>query len=164
MRTRESLYWNSSLLFRRLHTMVRQPIFILMTLAGNTFVLAGAYSLYWLERGINPKIVRFMDALWWAVTTVTTVGYGDIIPVTDAGKFIGMAMMILGSALFWSFPAIFAAVLLAPAITHVEARVRGLEKGIQSLEKEVKDDERNLEQTIGELERTLSALKSLIKK
>ncbi len=36
------------------------------------------------------------DGVWWAVTTVTTVGYGDIRPETDAGRVIAMAVMLVG--------------------------------------------------------------------
>jgi voltage-gated potassium channel len=36
------------------------------------------------------------DGVWWAVTTVTTVGYGDISPQTDAGRIIAIAVMLVG--------------------------------------------------------------------
>ena len=52
------------------------------------------------ERG-NPKanITTFPDALWWAITTITTVGYGDRYPVTTEGRTIAVALMLAGIAL-----------------------------------------------------------------
>ncbi|MDM8551473.1 ion channel [Desulfobacterales bacterium HSG2] len=40
--------------------------------------------------------VSFIDALWWAVVTLTTVGYGDISPATTGGRFVGMTVMVIG--------------------------------------------------------------------
>jgi voltage-gated potassium channel len=45
------------------------------------------------------SIKTFPDALWWAVTTVTTVGYGDRYPITAMGKIIATSLMIFGIAL-----------------------------------------------------------------
>ena len=44
----------------------------------------------------NAEITTLLDAYWWAVTTVTTVGYGDILPVSDEGKIIGMILAFVG--------------------------------------------------------------------
>ena len=45
-------------------------------------------------------MTTFGDALWWAVSTITTVGYGDHYPVTAAGHAIGIALMIVGVGMF----------------------------------------------------------------
>jgi voltage-gated potassium channel len=59
-------------------------------------ILSGAVAFFSMEFGINPNVNHFFDAIWWAVTTTTTVGYGDIIPFTTAGRLIGMILMFLG--------------------------------------------------------------------
>jgi voltage-gated potassium channel len=46
----------------------------------------------------GANIKTFGDALWWACTTVTTVGYGDCYPVTTEGRFIAVALMVVGIA------------------------------------------------------------------
>lgn len=57
----------------------------------NVFILL-PLPLIWIE----PQMKSYKDALWWAVETVTTVGYGDIVPVTTIGRIIGTIIMILG--------------------------------------------------------------------
>jgi len=64
-----------------------------------TVVFSFASVLYIVERGENPNINSFLDAIYWALVTVSTVGYGDISPVTDLGKMIAMVGIILGIAM-----------------------------------------------------------------
>jgi voltage-gated potassium channel len=61
------------------------------------FVVVGGGAVFAaVERGSNPAVNSTFDGVWWAVTTVTTVGYGDISPTTDAGRMIGMMVMLVG--------------------------------------------------------------------
>jgi voltage-gated potassium channel len=57
-------------------------------------------ALFLAENGVNPNIHSPLDALWWGVVTLSTVGYGDIYPVTPEGRLAGAALMILGITLF----------------------------------------------------------------
>ena len=57
----------------------------------------------------NANITTIGDALWWAATTVTTVGYGDRYPVTTAGRFIAVTLMVVGIALVGAITASIAA-------------------------------------------------------
>lgn len=57
------------------------------------------------ERQVG-NITTYYDGLWWVVTTITTVGYGDKVPVTDSGKIVGIMLQILGAMLFGSIIAI----------------------------------------------------------
>lgn len=52
------------------------------------------------------QIDSFSDGLWWAVQTVTTVGYGDVVPITELGRFLGIVLQILGAIMFGSLIAI----------------------------------------------------------
>lgn len=82
------------------------------------------------------------DALWWALTTVTTVGYGDTYPVTTEGRIIAAGLMLVGIALFGSISAIVTSKLILPKETkdHEELRreVRALHGEIRDLRDELK--------------------------
>jgi voltage-gated potassium channel len=59
-------------------------------------VVVGAAVGYRAEHATNPEFKTFGDALWWAVVTLTTVGYGDVVPETTAGRVDGVMIMIAG--------------------------------------------------------------------
>ena len=65
------------------------------------------------ERGApDANIGGFADALWWSMTTVTTVGYGDHFPVTTTGRFVAAGLMLAGIALLGVVTASLASWLL----------------------------------------------------
>ena len=67
-----------------------------VALASGLVTVAGSVAVWLLERGSNPDLERYPEALWWAVVTVTTVGYGDITPVTTGGRLVAFGLMIAG--------------------------------------------------------------------
>jgi voltage-gated potassium channel len=78
-------------------------------------LIFGATALYWLEAGAQPdKFGSIPRALWWAVITLTTIGYGDVYPVTNAGKGVAALVALSGVGLI-ALPA----GLLASAFTDV---------------------------------------------
>ncbi len=50
--------------------------------------------------GVNGRLHSFFDGLWWSSTTITTVGYGDVYPVTAAGRLVGVVTMGVGISAF----------------------------------------------------------------
>ena len=65
--------------------------------AGGVLV-TGSVVAYYAEHPTNPEFATFGDALWWGIVTLTTVGYGDIVPKTPTGRFAAVAIMITGIA------------------------------------------------------------------
>jgi voltage-gated potassium channel len=92
-------------------------------------VLLGAAGLYWIEGDLQPKAFGSIPrALWWAVITLTTVGYGDVYPVTTAGRMVGMFVAIGGVLLVALPTGIFAAAFSDAMQRRREALARALEE------------------------------------
>jgi voltage-gated potassium channel len=73
--------------------------YALLVTAIVVFAAAGLVQVF--EVGApEANIESYADALWWAVTTVTTVGYGDTFPTTPAGRGVGVLLMLVGIAVF----------------------------------------------------------------
>lgn len=72
-------------------------IFLGYLLLGVTFTFGSIF--YLLEFGINEALGSYLDALYWALVTISTVGYGDISPVTELGKVVSMFGIIFGIAM-----------------------------------------------------------------
>ncbi len=69
-------------------------------------------GLYNFEKSINPAISSFDDVLWMAFTTLTSVGYGDIYPVTGGGRILAAILVVTGMGLFSLLTAEIATVFL----------------------------------------------------
>lgn len=75
-------------------------------------ILTGALGFFYAEQGVNPNVHSFRDGVWWALVTVTTIGYGDIYPVTTAGRAIAVVLMVVGIGTVSLFTGMIAAGLL----------------------------------------------------
>lgn len=63
-------------------------------------VLSIATAFFFVEYGRNPMVQSFGDAVWWALTTTATVGYGDVVPRTPTGRVLAGVLMVTGVGLF----------------------------------------------------------------
>jgi voltage-gated potassium channel len=59
---------------------------------------AGAVVAYYAEHPVNPEFATFGDSMWWSIVTLTTVGYGDIVPETTTGRIAAVMIMLTGVA------------------------------------------------------------------
>lgn len=97
-------------------------------------VVVSAIGMYLAEFGENPNVRTFWDALWWAVVTITTVGYGDVSPATAEGRLAAGVLMILGIAFFSFLTATFTSALASSAsseaktLEHRIIELNGLKK------------------------------------
>lgn len=107
-------------------------------------VLAGT-AVWALERDHPGSNLRtWGDAIWWAITTITTVGYGEHYPVTVWGRVIAVGIMVSGIAIIGAVAAIVAfgfagrlAQRLEDAVSHVESQVEQVEAEVEAVEDQV---------------------------
>jgi voltage-gated potassium channel len=77
----------------------------LMTLFLAVLVVLASSLMYFIEHGAQPESFSSIPAaMWWSVMTLTTVGYGDIYPVTALGKLLGAVIALIGIG-FFALPA-----------------------------------------------------------
>ena len=82
--------------------------FVLLAVAAIVFATAGL-ELVFEQHSTGPTAIHnFGDALWWSVVTVTTVGYGDKVPMTGGGKWVATALMFTGIGLVGTLTATIA--------------------------------------------------------
>ena len=112
------------------HFFISQP-FIYLAILGNSLLLLATVIFYYIERGVNPEVTGYFDCFWWGVSTITTVGYGDVVPESTAGRVIGIILMYSGTVLFIAFVGLLVSFWMR---TTVEGE-------LVPLEKEVKEEE-----------------------
>jgi voltage-gated potassium channel len=68
-----------------------------LIIAAGLVILVGTIVEYNIESKVpNSEIKTYLDALWWCVATVTTVGYGDVVPVSNLGRIVAIFYMFFG--------------------------------------------------------------------
>ncbi len=87
-------------------------------------VAVGGLSLYIIEGAHNPGVESLADAVWWALVTITTVGFGDIIPVTALGRVIAGLLMVGGMFTLATFAGIVGHSLLNAVLSIREEQFR----------------------------------------
>jgi len=99
------------------HTLFKVVLGIAILIScGSTLVII-------FEKDANIQFQAMSDAIWWAIVTMTTVGYGDKVPLTTGGRLIGIIVMFFGMALISVFTATVSSVFVARKIKEG----RGLE-------------------------------------
>lgn len=121
---------------------VLSPTFFRIVAGLLAMVLASGVAVYFFERRINREqfgggaIRGILSGLWWSAVTLTTVGYGDKVPKSAAGRAIGMAWMFLGLFIIASFTAAVTSVL---TVSELQSHISGPEYLMRSRVATVED-------------------------
>ncbi len=117
---------------------LRGQVLLYATSSTVLLVLVASLAIYEVERDApGADITTFGDALWWACVTITTVGYGDLSPVTPEGRVIAVAMMVCGIALLGTVTATIASYLVESVAAIDEANQAATRAQIDELTEKV---------------------------
>lgn len=87
---------NLRLIFAR-----KKEEFLVVTYLTAVVVLTSSTFIYYLENAAQPEVFSSVGiGAWWAVETITSLGYGDFVPITNAGRFFGSILALWGIILF----------------------------------------------------------------
>ena len=103
------------------HSLFRVLIAVVVTL-----FLGAWLVLLFEDKARGSNIHDYPDALWWAIVTVTTVGYGDRFPVTEGGRVVAVVLMLVGIGLIGVLTATVASVFIKE---HTDANREEFKKG-----------------------------------
>jgi voltage-gated potassium channel len=112
----------------------------------------GSLAMLRLEKGAEgAEIVTASDALWYVVVTISTVGYGDLVPVTSAGRVLGTLVIVIGVGIFGTFIGYLANLFLAPGQRPADERPGTAQRQVDQLRTLIAQQQA----TIDDLERVL---------
>jgi voltage-gated potassium channel len=115
---------------------------VALTLTAFLLIVFSASSILVVEQDSNSNIKTAEDAIWWAVSTITTVGYGDKYPVTSEGRCLGILLMLTGVGMFGGLSGLVASVFLekrersSPEFAEIMRHLAELQGKIDRLQKE----------------------------
>ena len=121
-------------------------------------IISFGYVFYLAE----PQIKTIQDGIWWALVTITTVGYGDITPLTTLGRLVAGTLMFVGLGLIATVTAIVSAKFIANYVDH-HTNDDVLEK-LEELEDEIEKIEEIESNVVGKLKELEEEIDELNKK
>lgn len=114
--------------------------------------LGGGAAFEVLERNQTPK-PGFFDGVWWSMGTMTTVGYGDWVPVTAGGRILAVILMIVGIAFVALLTGSFARLFISPPVEQVEQQIDTVKDQEALIASDIKEIRMRLDRIEGFLQR-----------
>jgi voltage-gated potassium channel len=116
-----------------------ESTFLAASLMALLLIVASSSSVLHFESEAGGNIRTAEDALWWAFTTITTVGYGDRYPVTSEGRVVAVILMCAGFGLFGVFSGFLASWFLESDMGEGASEVAALKQELQRLSRLIEE-------------------------
>ena len=126
-------------------------------------VIIGTASIYAVESQTESEINTILDAVWWTVATITTVGYGDIVPLSELGRIIGIFYMFFGVT-FIALSISIVGTRLYKKKFEKEEEMAFDQKKILGIIKKLEDNQNEMSQSLKEIRDSLKQNKEEFKK
>ena len=114
--------------------------FLASVLLSLLLIVAGSIAILEFEVPAGGNIASAEDAMWWAISTMTTVGYGDRYPTTSEGRVVAVFLMAAGVGVFGVLSGLAASWFLSPLAEETDADVLELKQMINRLEERMGSD------------------------
>lgn len=111
----------------------------------------GSVFFFLTEHGVNPHVQNFEDSFWYMIVTMTTTGYGDIVPVTGIGRIIGTIGMLTGVGFASYATASIASLIFRRLKEEREKDVEKLKKMGENFQSERKSEEKEIKDLLNEI-------------
>lgn len=123
-----------------------------------------SYIFYLVEHGVNPEVSTFEDSIWFVLQTITTVGYGDIIPVTGIGRLMGVISMFSALVLTSIVTSVATFSLIEKFKTGTEAIAEKTGMYVETMDEKLDSINHRLDELekIDEINKNLAEMKSEI--
>ncbi len=122
-------------IWRQSRRTLRQRMPALIGITSLLVVLSAALLTFIAERESGGPISSFPDAVWWAITTITTVGYSDTYPITALGRGVAVFLMLAGISLFGLLTANIAALFIeADNVDSTQAELSRINQRLERIE------------------------------
>ncbi len=148
-------FYRSSRVIKLLRDMGREiwyEMMIIFIISMQCLLISGVI-FYALEHGVNPRVKNIFDGIWWAVVTLTTIGYGDVYPITFAGRILAIILALIGIGLV----ALPTGILTSGFIRALRSEKK-ISQLVDTMEEEEKEQDELLER-VEEIETTIKQKK-----
>jgi voltage-gated potassium channel len=146
-----SLVRVARVLDRRLTSTLHGRVAAYVTLTASLVVFMASLAVLDAERGApGASITGYGDAVWWALTTITTVGYGDEYPVTEEGRLVAVLLMVGGIALLGVVTAAVASWFVGRVAEAAQAQDDADDAALLAEVRALADEVRRLRAELGE--------------
>ena len=112
-----------------------QSAFLATMLLSLLLLVFAAIAMLEFETVAESNIRTAEDALWWAISTMTTVGYGDTYPRTPEGRLVAVSLMAAGVGVFGTFSGLAASWFLSPAAEETDSDIEELKGMVADLQR-----------------------------
>lgn len=119
---------------KNMRTLVHNLEYVVVTLL--MVILIASFVMWHIEQSTGGNIDTFGKAVWWSVITITTVGYGDLVPTSPASQIFGGVVSLVGIVLFMLVVARITSLFVMNRVVYrQDSNIRKLNRRVQTLEK-----------------------------
>jgi len=144
------MFYKKTAAITKLIEIILDRNFLILSFLAMILLFVVTIVVYFVEVGINPRIETYFDSFWWGVTTITTIGFGDIVPITFLGRIIAIFLMLTGPVLFVLFTGALLRVLIQKEVSKelfpVNFELQKEEQATEQIAQLLKNIEKRLEQ------------------